>query len=75
MFSIVFSLILLAPLIALFYDGYLKNGIKEGFLNVFWYGVVTSTALLFLYLFGLNFVYIVPVLFVFLISQKFLQKK
>lgn len=74
MVSIVFLLILVAPLIALFYDGYAKKGIKEGLLNVFWYGLVMSIALFFLYAYRLNFAFVVPVLFFFFILHKYLQK-
>lgn len=34
----ILKLILLLPLIALFYDGYLKNGIKGGLIYVFSFG-------------------------------------
>lgn len=66
--------ITLLPLIALFYDGYLKNGIKGGLINLFLFGVVSFIASLLLKQFLLSFVFAIPFLFVFLILHKSTQK-
>ena len=66
--------ITLLPIIALFYDGYLKNGIKEGLVNLFLFGIISFIAGLLLKQFLMSFVLAIPSLFIFLILHKSIQK-
>ncbi|CAM3877545.1 hypothetical protein [Flavobacterium jumunjinense] len=70
----ILKLIILLPLIALFYDGYLKNGIKGGLIYVFSFGLLLFIAGIFLKQFQLKFALSIPVLFLFLIVYNSIQK-
>jgi hypothetical protein len=66
------GLITLFPVIALFYDGYKRDGLKGGFLNLGYFTIIVLIAIFSIKVFGIYFALVIPVLFLIMLIFKFL---
>ena len=68
------SLITVLPVIVLFYDGYKKNGLQGGFLNIGYFLLIVLIAIVSLKMYGIYFAFVIPVIFIILVLFKYLNK-
>lgn len=66
------GLMTLFPVIALFYDGYKRNGLQGGFLNIGYFSVIVLIAIFSIKAIGIYFALVIPVLFLIMLIFKFL---
>lgn len=71
----ILGIIMLLPIVALFFEGYNRKGIKQGFLNVFYFGIISTIVLSLSKHFGLDFIILIPFLFILFFLLKYLKKK
>ncbi len=66
---------LILPIAALFYEGYKRKGIKQGVLNVLYFGTFSTLVIIFTMYYGLNFIMLIPFFFILFFFYKYKNKK
>lgn len=66
---------LILPIVALFYEGYNRKGLKQGVLNVLYFGMLSTLIIVLTVRYGLNFIMLIPLLFILFFFYKYKNKK
>lgn len=66
---------LLLPIVALFYEGYKRKGLEQGILNVLYFGTLSTLVVFFTMYYGLNFIMLIPLIFILFFFYKYNNKK
>ena len=66
---------LILPIVALFYEGYNRKGLKQGVLNVLYFGMLSTLIIFLTVRYGLNFIMLIPHLFILFFFYKYKNKK